>query len=72
MQGLGPKTQAAVEEEVDVGLRRLTHVFRGIGSGAQRRESQGQAQAANKGQRKEPKHVAEGLSSGVEGVPYTR
>ena len=59
---------------MDVGLRRLTHVFRGIGSvgGAQRRESQRQAQAANKGQRKEPKHVAEGLSSGVEGVPYTR
>lgn len=58
VQGLGPNTQAA-EEEVDVGLEGV--------DGARRRESHGQAQAANNGQRKDAKHVAGGLSSGVEG-----
>jgi hypothetical protein len=61
VQGLRPNTQAA-EEEVDVGLEGV--------DGARRRESHGQAQAANNGQRKDAKHVAGGLSSGVEGVPY--
>ena len=55
-----------------MGLWVLTLAFCGVEGvdGAQRRESHGQAQAANNGQRKDAKHVAGGLSSGVEGVPY--